>query len=100
MRGTRLTVKRMCQLGSVSRAGYYRYRQRSTPPASQDRALREATCPIVLFLDDDVIPSAGLIEAHQRCYDDESIWAVVGQVLQPGEEPVDVEYDGPNERSL
>jgi len=48
MRGTRLTVKRMCQLGSVSRAGYYRYLQRSTPPASQDRALREAIWKIAL----------------------------------------------------
>lgn len=53
-------------------------------------ALEVAGLPVLLFLDDDVMPSPGLVASHSQCYDDELVWAVVGQVLQPGEEPVDV----------
>jgi GT2 family glycosyltransferase len=41
----------------------------------------------VLFLDDDIIPAPGLVAAHAAALREPGVWAVVGQVLQPGEEP-------------
>ena len=53
-------------------------------------ALIMAKTPAVLFLDDDIIPAPNLIGAHAECLaQDERIWAVAGQVLQPGEQPCD-----------
>lgn len=43
---------------------------------------------IVLFLDDDIIPGRNLIVAHQRAHDADGCNIVAGQVLQPGEEPI------------
>jgi GT2 family glycosyltransferase len=65
----------------------------STPsiPHAMNEALFASATPLVLYLDDDVVPSPGLIAAHQRAFDDEQTWAVVGQVLQPGEEPEHIE---------
>jgi GT2 family glycosyltransferase len=56
-------------------------------PHAMNEALLAATTPIVLYLDDDVEPAPNLIAAHQRAHTDLAIWAVVGQILQPGEEP-------------
>ena len=56
-------------------------------PHAMNEALLAATTPVVLFVDDDVEPAAGLIAAHERAHADEAIWAVVGQILQPGETP-------------
>jgi GT2 family glycosyltransferase len=56
-------------------------------PHAMNVALQAATTELVLFLDDDVIPSAELIDAHLAAHRDERVWAVVGQILQPGEEP-------------
>lgn len=54
-----------------------------------------ASGKIILFLDDDVIPCPGLLAAHEAAYAAHSeAWAVVGQVLQPGEEPAAVEGGG------
>jgi GT2 family glycosyltransferase len=52
-----------------------------------NRGLLEAAGEIVLFLDDDIIPSPGLVEAHVANYVDATVWAVVGQILQPGQAP-------------
>lgn len=57
-------------------------------PAAMNAGLRAATRPIVLFLDDDLVPAAGLIGAHARSYGPEAPGAVVGQVLQPGQVPL------------
>jgi GT2 family glycosyltransferase len=54
-------------------------------------ALLAAVTPLVLFLDDDVEPSPGLIAAHGNAHRDAEVWAVVGQILQPGESPVHVD---------
>jgi GT2 family glycosyltransferase len=51
-------------------------------------ALREAKGGAVLFLDDDVIPSKALVAEHIRALSEPGVAAVVGQVLQPGEQPV------------
>jgi GT2 family glycosyltransferase len=57
-------------------------------PHAMNIALEEATHEIVLFLDDDSFPSPHLLREHARAYEDAGVWAVVGQVLQPGEEPI------------
>jgi len=56
-------------------------------PHAMNTALLAARTPVVLFLDDDVEPSPALIRGHATAYDDPAVWAVVGQCLQPGEEP-------------
>ena len=56
-------------------------------PHAMNIAIEAAQSDVVLFLDDDVVPSARLLDAHAEAYRDPGVWAVVGQVLQPGEEP-------------
>lgn len=56
-------------------------------PHAMNVALEEANTPLVLFLDDDIVPSPDLLHEHAVAHDRASIWAVVGQVLQPGQEP-------------
>ncbi len=56
-------------------------------PHAMNTALLAATTPVVLFLDDDVEPSPALIREHAAAYADPGVWAVVGQCLQPGEDP-------------
>lgn len=58
---------------------------RPSIPNAMNIALLEARSPRVLFLDDDSEVSEHLITEHQASYSDPSVWAVVGQVLQPGE---------------
>jgi GT2 family glycosyltransferase len=60
---------------------------RPSIPGAMNLGLREATGPVVLFLDDDVIPWKGLITAHRANYEEPETFAVAGMVLQPGEEP-------------
>ncbi|HEV7763709.1 MAG TPA: glycosyltransferase [Thermoanaerobaculia bacterium] len=54
---------------------------------AMNTALAEAKNAHVLFLDDDIIPSPQLVGAHANALREEGVWAVVGQVLQPGETP-------------
>jgi GT2 family glycosyltransferase len=70
-------------------AGNIRWIRLPTPsiPAAMNRALLEARHEIVLFIDDDVDPPAGLAAAHEAAYRTPQVWAVLGQVLQPGEDP-------------
>jgi glycosyltransferase involved in cell wall biosynthesis len=56
-------------------------------PHAMNEALRLTRSKIVLFVDDDILPSPYLAAAHERAYES-GVWAVVGQVLQPGEEVV------------
>jgi GT2 family glycosyltransferase len=56
-------------------------------PKAMNTALLEARQKFVLFLDDDVIPSSHLVERHLSALREPGVWAVAGQVLQPGEEP-------------
>lgn len=60
-------------------------------PRAMNVALREASHERVLFLDDDIIPSPQLVAAHMAAFVDSNVWAVVGQVLQPGETPAHFE---------
>ncbi len=59
--------------------------------AAMNRGLNAAQSPIVLFLDDDIIPAAGLVRGHCECYSDPRVWAAVGQVLQPGQVEIDAD---------
>lgn len=56
--------------------------------------LQAARSPIVLFLDDDIVPSSNLLIAHLQAHATQpsNVWAVVGQVLQPWEIPENVPY--------
>ena len=47
---------------------------------------KEAPRELVLFFDDDLIPDTNIVAAHGNAHRDDDIWAVAGQVLQPGEE--------------
>ncbi len=60
-------------------------------PHAMNAALLAADTPLVLFLDDDIEPAPGLIAAHRDAHLREEVWAVVGQILQPGEQPARVE---------
>ena len=60
-------------------------------PHAMNVALLAATTPLVLFLDDDVEPSPRLVAEHAAAHAEADVWAVVGQILQPGESPVDVQ---------
>jgi GT2 family glycosyltransferase len=79
------------QLEEWSRAGTILLHRLPEPsiPHAMNQALLMARADVVLFLDDDVIPAAGLLEAHARAHMKHiDALAVVGQVLQPGEDPV------------
>lgn len=68
----------------------------ASQPMAMNLLLAEAKTDLVLFLDDDVQPSAGLLEAHARAYEESpEAWAVVGQVLQPGQVAEDVALPAP-----
>ena len=57
--------------------------------------LQQANQAVVLFLDDDVLPSANLIAAHFNTQSQSRCNIVAGQVLQPGETPLsDQENNG------
>jgi GT2 family glycosyltransferase len=49
-------------------------------PRARNRGIQAGQTPVILFLDDDVIPFDGLVEAHRRAYADASIGAVAGYV--------------------
>ncbi len=48
------------------------------PPAARHRGVELASAPIVLFLDDDMIPAEGLLEAHLAVHDAAPRAAVIG----------------------
>lgn len=76
------------ELDAMARRGEIRWTRLPAPsvPHAMNFALREATHDLVLFLDDDIVPSAALIAAHERAHET-GVWAVVGQILQPGQSP-------------
>ncbi len=69
-------------------------------PRAMNRALQEATGEIVLFLDDDIIPSPELVTRHLESHREEGVVAVVGQVLQPGESAEPIEHPQTNGSTL
>lgn len=55
--------------------------------AAMNIGLQMAKTPLVLFLDDDIIPHPHLVEKHWSAHHaDPSLWATVGQIIQPWQE--------------
>ena len=52
-------------------------------PGAMNRGLIEASCPFVLFLDDDVVPDPNIIDAHARALETTGAGLVAGRVIQP-----------------
>lgn len=77
------------RLQSLETSGAIRWIRLERPSitGAMNTALREASGEFVLFLDDDIVPSNMLLQAHERVLEDETVWASTGQVLQPGETP-------------
>jgi GT2 family glycosyltransferase len=56
--------------------------------------LTQSSGDLVLYVDDDIIPKADLLKNHIRVHKEKpEVTAVVGQILQPGEEPEDLPYE-------
>lgn len=59
-------------------------------PGAMNRALQLTERQFVLFLDDDIVPAPGLIREHVNAHNEFDAWAVVGQVIQPWQQPGDI----------
>ncbi len=80
----RATKEQLTAWDEAERIRWIRLDQPSQPKAL-NAAIEHATQPLVLFLDDDIRVDPGFLKAHYEAFDSEAIWAVAGQVLQPGE---------------
>ena len=81
------------RLTAWNAVGAIRWIKRRKPSIteSMNLGLRSAQNPLVLFLDDDIIPISELIKEHRTAHQQiPALWASVGQVIQPWQEPADV----------
>jgi len=78
-------IESLSELNTLNRIRWVRLRAPSITVAMNE-GLKKATANVVLFLDDDIIPSQNLIRAHAVAHEN-GAKIVAGQVLQPGEEP-------------
>lgn len=62
----------------------------ASQPAAMNVGLLGANSRLLLFLDDDVQPTPGFIAAHAELHHDPSVWVVVGQIIQPWQQPEDL----------
>jgi GT2 family glycosyltransferase len=78
------------RLSAWSASGAIRLLKLDTPsiPHAMNAGLRAARNPLVLFLDDDIVPATDLVRAHVAALSDPGLGASAGQVLQPGQVPV------------
>jgi len=77
-------------LSELADAGRLRWLWLPTPhlTGAMNRGLLDARGELVLYLDDDIIPAPGLLSGHLQAHARHpQAWAVVGQVLQPGQQP-------------
>ncbi|MEM9313882.1 MAG: glycosyltransferase [Pseudomonadota bacterium] len=83
------------RLSVLAESGVVRWSRLPEPNlvGAMNLGLRDAREPIVLFLDDDIQPSPGLLSSHLAAHHEHQEAAVVGQILQPGEEPSAVVYE-------
>lgn len=82
-------------LNARSRAGQIVWLKLAKPsiPGAMNLALRKAIGEIVLFLDDDVKIMDSLIKAHLDAHLVENTAVVAGQVVQPWEKPLPIEFE-------
>jgi GT2 family glycosyltransferase len=76
------TAERLARLHDDGRIEWARLSAPSIPRAMNHGA-RRATSPIVLFLDDDIVPASALVSAHARAHARGDGDLVAGRVLQP-----------------
>lgn len=77
-------------LTNWNQTGLIRWLRLSKPHLTRamNRGLQESRGKIVLYLDDDIIPAKHLLQEHINAHMlYQEAWAVVGQVLQPGQIP-------------
>lgn len=82
------------QLAHWHDVGSIRWIQLTEPSItkSMNHGLRESKSDLVLFLDDDIRPRGELIFAHLAAHrGNPTLWATVGQVIQPWQEPEDID---------
>ncbi|MGB8739740.1 MAG: glycosyltransferase family 2 protein, partial [Xanthobacteraceae bacterium] len=74
-----------CALDLWQASGWMRWLRLKDPsiPGAMNRGLLEASHSRVLFLDDDIIPHSGLVEAHARALEKTGAALVAGRVIQP-----------------
>ena len=53
------------------------------PAAARNCGVREAAAPVILFIDDDVVPEATLVEEHLRVHQQDERAVVIGPLLAP-----------------
>jgi GT2 family glycosyltransferase len=72
--------------------GVIRWEKRTMPsqPGAMNHALRVTGKPLLLFLDDDVVPAEGFIRTHVDVHNQYAKCAVVGQIIQPWQTPTDI----------
>lgn len=56
-------------------------------PGALNEGLRLAKTDLALFIDDDIRIEADFVQSHVEAFENEGVWAVAGQVLQPNEIP-------------
>jgi GT2 family glycosyltransferase len=71
-------------LQTAHTTGDIRWIQHSPPnlPGARNRALKESTCDVVIFVDDDVKPEPDFVAAHLANYTDPTVVGVAGRVIQ------------------
>lgn len=74
-------------LGNWHQQGQIRWERltQASQPAALNHAITIATQSLLLMLDDDIRIEPGFLASHHAAFDDAAVWAVIGQVLQPGE---------------
>lgn len=82
-------------LQALAASGKIRWERLPYPsiPAAMNQALLRARGEIVLFLDDDIRVATSLVDCHLRAHQETDATAVVGQVIQPWEEPLPIDAD-------
>jgi GT2 family glycosyltransferase len=82
-------------LDSWQALGWMRWLRLKDPsiPGAMNRGLLEASHPIVLFVDDDIIPHPGLVEAHLSALEKTGAALVAGRIIQPWQVGQDFSHD-------